>query len=123
MNSQNKPTVIIGASSNPERYSFKATESLKKHGHSVFPIGVKAGEINGTEIINTKIELEDIDTVSLYINSTNQKEWVDYIFKLNPKRIIFNPGTVNDEFIKLATQKGIECVDGCTLVMLGIGVY
>jgi len=42
---------------------------------------------------------------------------------LSPKRIIFNPGTENQELKKLAEAQGIECLEACTLVMLSVGVY
>jgi len=119
----NKRTVVIGASSNPERYSYKATVSLKKHGHTVFPVGIKNGEIMGEPILTGKPELKEIDTVTLYVGPRNQPEWYDYVLELKPKRIVFNPGTENQEFIGLAQKNGIECEEACTLVMLSIGNY
>ena len=120
---KNKPTVVIGASSNTDRYSYKATDSLQKHQHTVYPIGIKSGKINDLDIIIDKPPLENIDTVTLYVGPDNQKDWMDYIFSLNPKRIIFNPGTENSEFEKLATSKGIEATEACTLVLLSINQY
>ncbi len=119
----NKPTLIIGASENPDRYSNKAALSLKKHGHSIFLLGNKTGQINGEQIETEKIYFQDIDTVTLYINNTNQTHYKEYIYSLNPKRIIFNPGAENPDIYVEATKKGIECVEGCTLVMLSIGNY
>ncbi|MBL7933367.1 MAG: CoA-binding protein [Bacteroidia bacterium] len=119
----NKPTAIIGASPNSERYAYLATVRLKKHGHSVFPVGIHEGDIEGEKILIDKPKLTDIDTVTLYVGPRNQGAWTDYIFSLNPKRIIFNPGTENPEFLKAAEAKGIECVEACTLVMLSIGNY
>lgn len=118
-----KTTVVIGASENPERYSNKAILSLVKHGHNVIGLGIKEGEVAGIKILTNKPQLTDIDTVTLYIGPKNQPEWIDYLLQLKPKRIIFNPGTENAEFLNLATQHGIECVEACTLVMLSIGNY
>ncbi len=119
----NKPTLILGASENPERYSYKATVKLKQHGHTVYPIGIKAGNIEGSKIIIDRIYPADLHTVTLYLNPKNQSGWYAYILSLKPKRIVFNPGTENEELLKLATQQGIECVEACTLVMLSIGNY
>ncbi len=124
----NKPTLIIGASENPERYSNKAALSLLKHGHTIYLLGNKLGQINGikieTETSTSSVpELKNIDTVTLYLNKTNQNSFKDYIYNLKPKRIIFNPGAENTEFFEEASQKGIECVAACTLVMLSIGNY
>lgn len=120
---KNKPTVVIGASSNTDRYSYKATDSLQKHQHTVYPIGIKSGKINDLDIIIDRPPLKNIDTVTLYVGPDNQKDWMDYIFSLNPKRIIFNPGTENSEFEKLAASKGIEATEACTLVLLSINQY
>lgn len=119
----NKPTVIIGASPNTDRYSYRATLSLIQHGHDVFPVGLRAGKIGDATIITDKPELKNIDTVTLYVGPDNQKAWTDYILSLHPKRIIFNPGAENSEFFNEASAKGIECIEACTLVMLSIGNY
>lgn len=118
-----KPTVIIGASSNPERYSYKATVKLKTYGHKVYPVGIKEGEIEGEKILTNKPVPENVDTVTVYMSAKNQKTLYDYIFSLKPKRIIFNPGAENNELENLASAKGIECIEACTLVMLSIGDY
>jgi uncharacterized protein len=119
----NKPTVILGASNKPKRYSYLATQSLKKHGHTVFPLGLRQGAIEGTTIINDKPILQDIDTITLYLSPQNQKEWYNYILQVHPKRIVFNPGTENPELYSLAVENGIECTIACTLVLLSIGDY
>ena len=121
--SKNKPTVVIGASPNCDRYSYKATIKLQNYHHTVFPIGLRSGQINGLNIITDKPHLENIDTITLYVGPSNQDAWINYIFSLNPKRIIFNPGTENPEFEKLAKSKGIETLEACTLVLLSIGKY
>ncbi|MGZ3900212.1 MAG: CoA-binding protein [Bacteroidia bacterium] len=118
-----KPTVVIGASPNPERYSYKAVRMLQNYGHTVHGLGIHEGIINGLTISMDQPVLDNVDTVTLYVSPKNQYPWIDYILSLNPKRIIFNPGTENDEFIKEARSRGIECLEACTLVMLSIGVY
>lgn len=115
-----KKTVIIGASPNPARYAFMATRMLNEYKHPAVPLGIKAGAIDGIPIedIRKKPAIPDVDTVTLYLNPDNQKEWYDYILSLNPKRIIFNPGTENPELEKKASEKGIETTEACTLVLL-----
>jgi len=121
--SKNKPTVVIGASPNADRYSYKATYSLQKHLHTVYPIGIKIGKINDLDILINKPPLENIDTVTLYVGPNNQKDWIDYIINLKPKRIIFNPGTENSVFELLASSKQIEVLRACTLVLLATNQY
>jgi predicted CoA-binding protein len=118
-----KKTLVIGASENPERYSYKATEALKKHKHEVIALGLKDGEINGTKIITGYPILENIDTVTLYVGPKNQPAYFDYVLSLKPKRVVFNPGTENEEFENLLTKNGIEAERACTLVLLSLDQY
>lgn len=118
-----RKTVVIGASNNPERYSFRAFRMLREYGHPAIPLGVKKGEIDGVPIINGKPALTDVHTVTLYINPQRQAEWIDYILHLRPKRIIFNPGTENPAFEEVAQKEGIECMEACTLVLLSTHQY
>lgn len=118
-----KKTLVLGASANPARYSFLALRKLASHGHPVVAIGKKKGRVGDIEIETDHLPVADVDTVTLYLNPTNQQQYIDYILGLKPKRIIFNPGTENGELIKSAKEKGIEPVIGCTLVMLSIGNY
>ncbi|MGK0364420.1 MAG: putative CoA-binding protein [Saprospiraceae bacterium] len=118
-----KKTLVLGASPNPSRYSNIAVNRLISYGHEVVPVGVREGEIAEIEIIKGRPEVEGIDTVTLYLNPKRQVEYYDYILGLNPKRIIFNPGTENPELSRLAREQGIETEVACTLVQLSIGDY
>ncbi|GAB3341355.1 CoA-binding protein [Larkinella ripae] len=116
-------TLVIGASENPDRYSNKAANRLVQHGHEVELLGLRAGSIKGNPIRTGQPELHDIDTVTLYVSARNQTNLYDYIKKLKPRRVIFNPGTENAVFERELQQQGIEPVQACTLVMLAIGQY
>lgn len=119
-----KRTLILGASPNPERYSYKATLLLAEKGHPVFPVGLREGMIGDYAILTEKPELKNIDTLTLYVGPRNQNVFYDYILKtIHPKRIIFNPGTENNELVKLAREQGIETEMACTLVLLSINNY
>ena len=118
-----KKTLVVGASENPERYSSLATKLLVAHGHPVLCIGLKEGRIDDTPIVTGEPVLIDIHTITLYVNPTAQHALIPYLFSLNPRRIIFNPGTENEAFTMVAKQKGIETMDACTLVLLNTGQY
>lgn len=118
-----KKTLVIGASTNPSRYSFMAIQKLTNYGHPVMAIGNKVGEVSGVKIITEKVIFENIDTVTLYLNKKNQEIFYDYIIGLNPKRVIFNPGTENVILENLLTENHIAFEEACTLVLLSIGKY
>ena len=116
-------TVILGASTNPERAAFVAAQRLVSRGHVIVPIGIKKGAVAGATIINDTPPLDDVETVTLYLNPQRQEAYYEYILSLHPKRIIFNPGTENFTLARLARERGIETVNACTLVMLATGEY
>ena len=119
----NKKTLVLGASPNPARYSHMAIKRLTANQHPVVAIGKRKGNVDNIEIDTQQKPIEDIDTVTLYLNANNQKQYYNYILSLNPKRIIFNPGAENEELNDLATTKGIKTMEACTLVLLSTKQY
>jgi uncharacterized protein len=115
-----KKTVVVGATPNQSRYAYLAATMLAEYNHDTVLLGIQKGEINGNEILNIREKplLENVDTITLYIGPQRQPEWYDYLLSLKPKRIIFNPGTENEEFQNRAAQQGAEVLEACTLVML-----
>lgn len=120
-----KKTIIIGATTNPSRYAYLAAEMLDQYKYEFVPLGIRKGAVRGRPILNIleKPVVEDVDTITLYIRPQHQLEWYDYILSLKPTRLIFNPGTENPEFEKIAKESGIETLEACTLVMLRSGQY
>ncbi len=118
-----KKTLVIGASTDPSRYAYLAANQLVSHKHEIELLGVKEGVVAGKEISTEKEQFEDIDTITLYVNPQRQSEYYDYVADLKPRRVIFNPGTENPAFENFLTEKGIEPIEACTLVMLSTGQY
>ena len=116
-------TLILGASPNPERYSFLATSLLHEKGYPIYPFGIKNGLIQDIPILTEWPKKGIIDTITLYIGPTGQKAYYESILALAPRRIIFNPGTENPELEQLAVQNGIQTQEACTLVLLKTGQY
>lgn len=121
--SVSKRTLVLGASENPDRYSNLAIQRLRKYHHEVVAIGNREGKVLDVGIQKETEPFTHIDTVTLYLNPTNQKPYYEYILSLAPKRLIFNPGTENPELKQLAEAKGIEAIEACTLVLLSTGQY
>ena len=114
---------MLGASSNPQRYSFIAINRLRNHNHPTVAIGRRKGKVGDIDIDMDKKPIDGVDTITLYLNAANQKQYYDYNLSLKPKRIIFNPGAENDELYDLARKNGIQPMEACTLVLLSTGQY
>lgn len=118
-----KKTLVLGGSLKPARFSHRAIHMLVDYGYPVVSVGLREGQVAGVNIQKGFPVFKDIDTVTLYVGPKNQPVFYDYILRLNPKRIIFNPGTENKELESIATEKNIKTINYCTLIMLSEGSF
>jgi len=118
-----RTSLVIGASENPERYAYKAVTKLHEHGFKVIAVGLKPGIIGEIPIQTTFPKETEIDTVTLYVGPERQTALIPEIIALKPRRIIFNPGTENSDFLKRAQDEGIKTEIACTLVLLATDIY
>ena len=123
MSDQTKKTLVLGASANPARYSHLAIHKLREHHHPVLAIGKKNSLVADVPVQTAITPIADLDTVTLYLNPENQKNYYDYILSQRPRRVIFNPGAENPELEKILTDHGIQVLEACTLVLLGTGQF
>jgi hypothetical protein len=119
----NTVTLVVGASTNPERYAYKAITQLRLHNHSVLAFGLKKGTVADVAIETSLPEPNSIDTITLYIGPERQTELIQPLISLHPRRIIFNPGTENPPFEAQARAAGIHTEIACTLVLLATQTY
>lgn len=118
-----KKTLVLGASTRPSRYSNIAINRLRSHDVPVVAVGLREGTVADVDILTGRPHVDDVHTVTLYLNPQRQAEWIDYIIGLRPERIIYNPGTENPELMRHAREAGIHNEVACTLVMLASSVY
>lgn len=118
-----KKTLVLGASGNPARYSYLAIQRLRAAEHPVVAVGLKPGRVADVDILVSKPLLDDIDTVTLYLNPANQQAYYEYIISLKPRRVIFNPGTENEVLARMLAPKGVTTMEACTLVLLSTGQF
>ena len=110
---------VLGASTNEERYSFKAVKMLKEHGFEPVPVHPAGHVVDGLQAVKSLDDIEgEVDTLTMYVGEKISSQQLDKILKLNPRRVIFNPGAENKELAEKLREHGIEVVEACTLVML-----
>jgi len=118
-----KKTLVFGASLKSNRYSNLAVNRLLNHNIETEAFGLKAGKIRGTQIKTKLNDFQNIHTISLYIGAARQPEYYGDFLKINPKRVIFNPGTENPELYKILKNNEIDVQVACTLVLLSTNQY
>lgn len=110
---------ILGASENAERYSNKAFHMLKQYGHHPVPVSPKMKVLEGLPVFASLSAItQPIDTLTMYVGPERSKSLAEEIIKLNPKRVIFNPGSENPELQKTLEENDIDVLEACTLVLL-----
>jgi len=119
----NKAVLVLGASTNPSRYSYKAIKKLSAKQYNVYAVGLKNEFIDNIEIKTEIPQNLSFHTILLYLNSENQKQYYNKIIELKPSRVIFNPNTENEELMYLLTKNGINYIEACALVLLSINQF
>ena len=119
-----KTVVVLGASNNPERYSYKALKMLTEYGYKTIPVHPQLKDIDGVEVKNSLDDIsEDIDTLSLYVGPEKVVALIPDIVRLNPKRVILNPGTESKELKDALEKAAIPYIEACTLILLKTGQF
>ncbi len=116
-------TLVLGASLKSNRYSFFAIQRLLDFDNEVVAVGSRKGEVHGVFVTTEKKMFSNIHTVTLYLNPKRQVDYYNYVVSLQPKRVIFNPGTENPEFYKVLKNHDITFEEACTLVLLSTNQY
>lgn len=116
---QHSTVAVLGASPKEDRYSFKAVHMLKEHGHVPIPVHPKGHSVDGVDGVKSLDDITaDIDTLTVYVNAQISNGELERILRLQPRRVVFNPGAENEELAQKLEAEGIEVVRACTLVML-----
>ena len=119
----NYKTLVIGASPNSDRYSHQVVMRLFEAGIEVVPMGIKEGKIGNIKIVPPLTPQKGIHTISLYLSIEKQDKYKDFIIKLKPKRLIFNPGAENKILAEKLNTEGIFWENSCNLVLLSTNQY
>lgn len=115
---------VLGASSNQERYSYKAVMMLLEYGYKVFPVHPSQKPINGVKChANLGAIGEKVDTITVYLGEKNSTPLIDDIIDIKPRRVILNPGAENEDLKQKCEAAEIEVMEACTLVLLRTGQF
>ena len=128
---------ILGASDNPERYSYKAWKMLQEYGHQCVLVSPRVKVIEGEAVheslasakrslagsVSPKNSVDVVDTLTMYVGPQISTPLEQEIIELSPTRVIFNPGTENEVLQAKLQERGIVVIEGCTLVMLRTGQF
>ena len=116
--------VILGASINPDRYSYRVQQVLIEKGHTPVPVNPRYDRIDGIQCYPELKSLEcNIDTITIYVKPAILKNMTEDIIHARPRRVIFNPGAECREVSTRLESAGIEVRNACTLVLLNTSKF
>jgi len=115
---------ILGASINPNRYSYKTQAALIEKGHTPVPINPKYDQIAGIQCHpDLKSFQGNIDTITIYVKPGILSSMTEDIIHIHPRRVIFNPGAECQEVSTRLESAGIKVQNACTLVLLNTSQF
>lgn len=116
------PTIaIVGASPDRSKYGNKAVRAFLRGGWTVYPIHPTAGEIEGVPAYPDLRSLPGpVDRVSMYVPPAIGIALLEDIAALNPREFFLNPGSQSAELLAKARALGLEPVQACSIVNIGL---
>ena len=119
MSLNNGKIIVLGASTDPSRYSYKAQEKLLGIGVDVIPVTPKYQEIQGIKAVSSLGDIKErVEGITFYVNQKISDSMEGEILGLPLKYVIFNPGTENPSLAKKLTERGVKVIEACTLVLI-----
>ncbi len=121
---ESRTVVVLGASDKPDRYSNRAVRLLLKHGYTVIPVHPTLATVEGLPVMPDLPAVSGVvDTLTVYVSPAIGETLLKDMLALDPRRVVFNPGSEAPVLFPALRSAGIEVVENCTLVMLNLGAF
>ena len=116
---------ILGLSHLQDRYAYRAATMLQSHNfHKIVGVHPSGLPVLGIPVHKQLDEIETpIHTLTMYISAEKSRPLIPSILRINPTRIIFNPGSESTELEAAAADQGIQTQRACTLVLLSTSQF
>jgi predicted CoA-binding protein len=110
-----RTVAIVGASSDPERPSFRVLSYLSEHGYNVIPVNPHEREVLGmTCYPNLSSIPEKVEVVDIFRRSEEVMPVVEEAIKIGAKVVWMQEGVINEEAAAKARDAGLLVVmDKC----------
>jgi predicted CoA-binding protein len=118
-----KPTVaILGASADRSKFGNKSVRAHLQQGFDVYPINPKGGEIEGLTVYRSlaEVPVEHLTRVSVYLPPKIGLTMLPEIAAKGCDELWLNPGSDSPELVQQAQALGLETIQACSIVALGV---
>lgn len=118
-----KPTVaILGASRDREKYGNKSVRAHLSQGYDVYPVNPKVDDIEGLTAYArlADVPVDRLDRISVYLPPAVGMSLLEEIRDANAKEVWLNPGSGSEELLGKAEELGLEVIQACSIVDVGM---
>lgn len=116
-----KSVAIIGASNDRTKFGNKAVRAFRQQGYRVYPVNPKETEIEGLPAYKSILDVpERPDMVSVYLPQAALLKILPDIAAKGCEELWLNPGTESDEVLAAAERFGLNVIQACSIVGVGV---
>ncbi len=120
------PTVaILGASTDRTKFGNKSVRAHVAKGYTVYPINPKAAEVEGIAAFASLADIPEgkLDRVSVYLPPKVGITMLPQIAARGCDELWLNPGTESDELVAEAERLGLNVIQACSIVAVGVSPH
>jgi predicted CoA-binding protein len=116
-----KTVAIIGAHNDRSRWGNKAVRAFLSKNFEVYPISAKEPEVEGIRAFQKLAEVPiRPDLISMYVRPDITLGLLPEIAEKGCDQLWLNPGTSSPEVLKKAEALGLNIVQGCSIIGIGV---
>jgi predicted CoA-binding protein len=121
------PTVaILGASTDRSKFGNKAVRAFVARGFTVYPVNPKAPEIEGLTAYPSLAAIPaevQLDRISVYLPPAVGLKVLPEIVARGCDELWLNPGSESEELVAAAEKEGLNVVEACSIVAVGMSPH
>ena len=121
------PTVaILGASADRSKFGNKAVRAFLARGYDVYPVNPKGGDVEGLPVSKSLAEIPadvTLDRISVYLPPAIGLKSLPEIAARGTGELWLNPGSESDELVAAAEKLGLNVIQACSIVAVGMSPH
>ena len=119
-----RTVAIIGASNDRSKYGNKSVRAHLKEGFTVYPVNPKETEVEGLTAYKSISDLPvRPNRVSIYVPPPVVLKLLPDIAAKGCDELWLNPGTESEEVLREAERLGLNVIQACSIVAIGISPH
>lgn len=121
MNDKTMTVAVLGASNDRSKFGNKAVRAFAQQGWRVLPVNPKETQIEGLPVFRSVADLPvRPDMVSVYVPPEVLLKLLPEIAAEGCDELWLNPGTESDAVLAEARRLGLNVIQACSIVGVGV---